>query len=131
MKKPQKLTSLEWEIMHVIWKFNEFPVTVRQVLEKAYPKGEKAYTTVQTIMNHLTEKGFVARQKIGPVNVYRPRISAREIRNKEADRFVERVFDGSFFSLANFLLSSDQLSEEELDKLKTLLNQKKGGQSSD
>ena len=131
MTRPQKLTPLEWEIMNIIWKFSEFPVTVRQVLERAYPKGEKAYTTVQTIMNHLTEKKFLRRQKIGPINVYRPQISAREIRNKEANRFVERVFDGSFFSLANFLLSSDQLTDEELQELKAMLNQKNGGKGSD
>ncbi len=124
MKKPNNLTPLEWEIMNTIWQFDQFPVTVRQVLEKAYPKGEKAYTTVQTIMNHLVKKGFLTRQKIGPVNVYRPKISVKELQNSETQRFVQKVFNGSFFSLANFLLSSDRLSPDELARLKEMINNK-------
>ncbi len=124
MKKPNNLTPLEWDLMNTIWKFDQFPVTVRQVLEKAYPKGEKAYTTVQTIMNHLVEKGFLARQKIGPVNVYHPTISIKELQNSETQRFVQKVFNGSFFSLANFLLSSDRLTPNELAKLKEMINKK-------
>lgn len=124
MKKPNNLTPLEWELMNVIWKFEQFPVTVRQVLEKAYPEGEKAYTTVQTIMNHLVEKEFLARKKIGPVNVYSPRISAEELQSNETQRFVQKVFGGSFFSLANFLLSSDRLTQDELARLKAMLNEK-------
>ncbi len=123
MKRPRNLTPLEWEIMNTVWTFDEFPVTVRQVLERAYPNGEKAYTTVQTIMNHLTEKRFLTRQKYGPVNVYRPNVSAGELQKSETRHFVEKVFGGSFFKLANFLVSSGNLSEEEIRTLKKMLEQ--------
>ena len=131
MKKPKHLTALEWEIMNVIWQSDRFPITVRQVLERAYPKGEKAYTTVQTIMNNLTEKGLLKREKIGPVNVYNPAISADTAQRKETFRFVEKVFNGSFFSLANFLLSSGRLSREELEQLKNMLEQSNGEKQND
>ncbi len=127
MKRPKYLTALEWEIMNTVWKFDRFPVTVRQVLERAYPDGEKAYTTVQTIMNNLTEKGLLAREKIGPVNVYKPILSAGTAQKRETDRFVDKVFNGSFFSLANFLLSSGKLSPDELDQLKNILEKNKKG----
>ena len=131
MKKPKHLTALEWEIMNVIWQSDRFPVTVRQVLERAYPNGEKAYTTVQTIMTNLTEKGLLKREKIGPVNVYNPAISADTAQKKETFRFVEKVFNGSFFSLANFLLSSGRLSREELEQLKNMLEQSNGEKQND
>lgn len=124
MIKPKKITPLEWDIMNIIWKFKSYPITVRQVLERAYPNGEKAYTTVQTIMNHLAEKEFLLRKKIGPVNVYSPNISAAKLQKKETHRLVDKVFDGSFFSLANYLVSSGQLTTEELGKLQDMLNQK-------
>ncbi len=131
MKRPEHLTPLEWEIMNVVWTFERFPITVRQVLERAYPKGEKAYTTVQTIMNNLTEKDLLLREKIGPVNVYKPRISADVAQKKETFRFVDKVFNGSFFGLANFLLSSGKLSREELEQLKKMLEQNNGEKQND
>ena len=39
------------------------PATVRNVLERAYPNGEKAYTTVQTVMNTLQKKKLLRRKK--------------------------------------------------------------------
>ncbi len=131
MKRPKDLTPLEWEIMNTVLEFEQFPVTVRQILEQAYPKGQKAYTTVQTIMNHLTDKGFLQRQKIGPVNVYRPKVSAEKLRKNEMSRFVEKVFGGSFFSLANFLVHSNQLTPKELAELQNMLDKKSKGQNND
>jgi len=49
------LSPAEWEIMEVIWE-GEKSTTVREVVDSAYPSGEKAYTTVQTLMNILSEK---------------------------------------------------------------------------
>lgn len=128
MNSPKNLTPLEWELMNTVWKFKDHPITVRQVLERAYPNGEKAYTTVQTIMNHLTEKGFLLRKKIGPVNVYSPNVSAVKTKKNEMHRFVDKVFDGSFFNLANYLVSSGRLSPDELAKLNDMLDQKQKGE---
>ena len=50
MSKTPRLTPAEWEIMTAVWRLDG-PVSVRDVLESAYPNGEKAYTTVQTVMN--------------------------------------------------------------------------------
>ena len=60
----KKLTAVEWEVMEAVWALGGSP-SVRQVLEYAYPGGEKAYTTVQTIMNTLERKGFLKRRKTG------------------------------------------------------------------
>ena len=39
-----ELSNAEWEIMQVIWERNE-PATVYQVVDAAYPNGEKVNTT--------------------------------------------------------------------------------------
>ena len=58
MHNPYKLTPVEWEIMEAIWEIGGSP-TVRDVLEHAYPQGEKAYTTIQTIMLKLYQVAIV------------------------------------------------------------------------
>ena len=120
MAKKRRLAEVEWEVMDGVWKFNR-QVTVRDVLNYVYPNGEKAYTTVQTIMNILTEKGVLDREKIGPVNVYRPTLSREDVAQVETRTLVSRMFKGSFGALAMYLVDSGELSQKELDELHALI----------
>ncbi len=122
--KGRKLSDLEWEVLKHIWQLKNFPVTVRQVVDHAYPHGEKAYTTVQTVMNNLVQKGFLEIKKLGKVNLYSPKEEFKNLKQKEISNFVKKVFNGSFFSLASFLVNSGQLTKEEINTLKNLLEQK-------
>ena len=123
MKTPKNISKLEWEIMQIIWNMAGEP-SVRQVLDKAYRNGEKAYTTVQTVMNNLESKGFLKKEKIGMVNFYKPLFKQDQMINKETVGFVNKVFGGSFMSLANFLLDSDNLSKEEIEDLHRLIEER-------
>lgn len=121
MKKKYNLSALEWEIMEVIWRIGGTP-SVRQVLEAAYPNGEKAYTTVQTVMNNLENKGFLRKEKIGLVNFYHPLKKKEELISKETGNFVRKVFNGSFQALANYIIASDSLNDEEIADLKKIID---------
>ena len=123
MPKTQKLTPAEWEIMTAVWDVGG-PVTVRDVLERAYPNGEKAYTTVQTVMNTLQKKKLLRRKKTGLVNFYTPTRSKEEATRSEMASLVERVFGGSIPALANSLLSLDDLSLEEIERIRRLIDEK-------
>jgi predicted transcriptional regulator len=118
-----KLTPAEWEIMEAIWRLGGTP-TVREVLEHAFPDGEKAYTTVQTIMNTLEKKKLLKRRKTGLVNFYRPTRSRDEIIKVEMSSLLRRAFNGSIPALADSLLSLDDLNVEEIRKIKQLLDEK-------
>ena len=118
-----RLSELEWEVMDVIWKLGGKP-SVRDVLSRAYPNGEKAYTTVQTVMNNLERKGYLFKEKENLVNHYYPAKKRPDTIQRETVRFVSRVFGGSFHALANFLIDSDSLSDEEIIELRKLLEEK-------
>jgi predicted transcriptional regulator len=123
MSEPSKLTPAEWEIMEAVWDLNS-PATVRDVLEHAYPNGEKAYTTVQTVMNTLEKKQLLGRKKTGLVYFYSPTRSRDEVVKSEMSSLIARVFGGSIPALANSLLSLDELSLEEIAKIKELIDRK-------
>jgi predicted transcriptional regulator len=124
MSDAQKhLSPLEWEIMNVVWQLGAAP-SVRDVIETRYPNGEKAYTTVQTVMNNLVQKGYLKREKIGLVNFYKPIKKRGALVEKATHKFVERIFGGSFQALANHLIDSDALTKEEIDELKKLIEAK-------
>jgi predicted transcriptional regulator len=123
MGDKRELTPVEWEIMDAVWNAGE-PVTVRDVLEGAYPDGEKAYTTVQTIMNTLERKKLLRRKKVGLVNFYSARRTRESVVRAETSTLLSRAFKGSVPALASTLLSLDRLSPDELNKLKELIKEK-------
>ena len=123
MSKTPKLTPAEWEIMTVVWRLDG-PVSVRDVLEGAYPNGEKAYTTVQTVMNTLEKKKLLRHKKTGLVNFYTPTKSKEDVSRSEMASLVTRVFGGSIPALANSLLSLDDLSLEEIERIRALIDEK-------
>ena len=127
MAAKKRLAEAEWEVMDGVWHLDR-QVTVRDVVDYLYPNGEKAYTTVQTIMNILFEKGVLNRQKIGPVNVYKSALSRGDVAQDETRTLVSRMFEGSFGALATYLVDSGELSQKELDELRALIEaREKGG----
>lgn len=122
-KTKKRLSPLEWEVMNTIWALRKNP-SVREVLEKAYPSGEKAYTTVQTVMNNLEVKGFLEKNKIGLVNFYKPLRKRNELLKKETANFVDKTFGGSFQRLASYLIDSGTLSAEEIADLKRVIRER-------
>ncbi|MFQ5823311.1 MAG: BlaI/MecI/CopY family transcriptional regulator [bacterium] len=125
MQKHKRLAEAEWEIMNGVWQFNK-SVTVREIHQHLYPEKEKAYTTVQTIMNILVDKGFLRKEKIGMVNFYFPTISKEYFAKQETRTLVSRIFQGSFGALVNYLVDSGELSQDELNRLKDLIQSKEG-----
>jgi BlaI family penicillinase repressor len=115
-----KLTPAEWEIMQAVWDLGG-SVSVRDVLEHLYPGGEKAYTTVQTVMNTLEKKKLLSRRKTGLVNFYAPTRSRDETTRSEMTTLVSRVFGGSVPALANTLMSLDDVDLDDLAEIKRLL----------
>jgi len=132
MSSKPKLTPVEWEIMQAVWDLDG-TASVREVLEHLYPGGEKAYTTVQTVLNTLEKKGLLTRRKTGLVNFYSPVRSREETTRTEISSLVTRMFGGSIPALANSLMSLDDLGQEEIDQIRALLARKEqelnGGES--
>ena len=123
MAEQNKLTPVEWEVMEGIWGLKK-QVSVRDVVEHAYSNGEKAYTTIQTVMNTLEKKGFLKREKIGLVNFYKPIQSRDKMAQAELSQLISRVFHGSVPALANFLMDSEGISIQEIQAIKDVLDQK-------
>jgi len=123
MSNHAKLTPVEWEIMESVWALGP-RTTARDVLNHAFPNGEKAYTTVQTIMNTLHKKGMLKCEKIGMVNFYSPTKSRKSMVTTELAAFVSQIFHGSVPELASFVIDSHNLGLKEIQTIKQLLEKK-------
>ena len=65
--------ELQTQIMAVLWRSGEG--TVEQVRTGLPPRYRGAYTTVQTVLNRLADRGMLKREKQGKGFVYRPQLS--------------------------------------------------------
>lgn len=88
-----ELPPLELECMKVLWRLGE--ASVRDIREELAAVRPLAYTTVETIMDRLTRKGIVARQKIGKAHRYTPRYTKEAARVQAVEAVVEHFFSGS------------------------------------
>ena len=64
--------DLQNEIMALIWRLGE--ATVEDVRSNQPAHKQAAYTTVQTVMTRLFERGLLARERRGQAFVYSPKI---------------------------------------------------------
>ncbi len=120
--KRTTFSEQEWEIMSVLWKMKQ--ATVKDVWQALYPNAEKAYTTVQTVMERLVKKRALEKEKIGLVNFYRPAISRQAAAEQVTKSLAKRLFGGSFGNLAAFLIQNENLTAEELELIREMLRKK-------
>lgn len=65
--------ELQLQVMAALWRLDE--ATVEQVRHALPARYRSAYTTVQTVLNRLVERGLLSRQKVSNAFVYRARLS--------------------------------------------------------
>jgi predicted transcriptional regulator len=119
-----KLTPFELEIMDVVWKLGE--PSVREVQEALSETKRPAYTTVQTILLRLEQKGAVRRtRKIGNAFLFQATITRKSAHRRILDE-VLALFGGSAQPVVAHLLESGKLTLEDLKALEEA-EAKKGG----
>ena len=110
--------SLQADVMRAMWRLDEATVDdVRATL----PRSRRvAYTTIQTVMNRLFDRGLLNRKRRGKAFVYRARYPESEL---VARAMRERLKGASADARTPALLSLiEGLKGEELDELATYAN---------
>lgn len=92
--------------------------TVEDVRKSLPPRRRSAYTTVQTVLNRLAERGLLRRQRVGKVIYYSPRISEAEYVSRSLSRTLAGASgDARRAALANLV---GDLKPDELDDIRRL-----------
>ena len=92
--------------------------TVEQVRSALPARYRGAYTTIQTVLNRLTERGLLAKQRDGLAYVYRPKLTETEY----LSRTIETTLSGTSTEVRQAVLASlvGGLDGEELAALREL-----------
>jgi predicted transcriptional regulator len=106
--------------MEVLWDREQ--ATVAEVTA-ALPPPPIAYNSVLTTMRILERKGYVAHEEAGRAFVYRPLLGREEAAGHEVGHVLSKFFDNSAGSLALRLIETERPSDDELQRLKALIEQ--------
>ena len=118
MNEQSNPTSGELELLSVLWEHGALSLSeVHDRLGR-----DLGYTTVQTRLNRLVEKGWAEKSKAGkqPTH-YAALVEPDAVRERQLHHFVDRVAQGSVVPLVAHLVQGTSLTRDELSELKKLI----------
>ena len=120
MEKQLSISESEWRVMKIIW--NDCPQTLPEILDRLKETGWSK-TTIQTYLARLVKKGALSTKRQGKGYLYYPAVSESDCQLAESRSFLSRVYDGSLSRMVMGFVKIGELSQEELNELKSLIDQ--------
>lgn len=115
----KELTKAEEQVMQILWRIEKgFVKEIREYFSSPKP----AYNTVSTIVRILEKKGFVKHTAYGKSHQYYPVVSKNEYSRVHLRGFVQNYFSNSFKKLVSFFSKEQDLSVEELEEMRRLID---------
>ncbi len=116
-------TPAELEVLKILWD-REGPSSVRDVLEVVNLQADppRAYTSVMSLLNVMTDKGLLRRSPQGRAFLYEPVLPREQTLRSLLGETLERVYSGSASLLVAHLLDQSHPSADELDQIRSLLD---------
>jgi BlaI family penicillinase repressor len=126
MKRPKdfKPTRLELELLHALWTLGSG--SIREIQEALPAATRPEYTTVQTIVYRLEEKGAVRRtKKIGNAHIFEPLVSKQSAFATLIEDFIGTL-GGSAEPLVAHLVETGKISSAELKEMEKVIQERRG-----
>ena len=117
-------TERELDVMDVLWEAGT--ATVAEVRERL--ADDLAYTTVLTVLRTLEEKGYVGHEEEGRAHRYFPRVERQAAGRSALSRMLRKLFKDSPEMLLTHLVSDRRVSDEELRRMRRLLDERLEGE---
>ncbi len=118
-----QLGDLQLKIMKVLWERSE--ATVAEVHETLARELDLAYTTIATMLRKMEGRGLVKHRVEERKFIYRPQVKEDEVASKMSAHFIEGLFEGSLADMMSHLLSTQEISREELERLEKMIAERK------
>ena len=117
-----QISEAEFEVMKIVWK--SAPINTNEITERLLKTTSWSAKTIQTLIKRLVTKGALTYEKQGRVFVYTPLVEENEYISQQSNSFIKRFYDGDISAMLSAYLENNQLSETELNHLRSLLSKK-------
>lgn len=113
------LYESELKVLEVLWA--EGDMTAKALAIKLNQSINWSKTTTYTILSKLVNKGLI--QRIGPNFTCHVILTKEEARKQEVDLLTKKLFDGSSDLLTASLLGGKQLTSDQIEKLRDMVQE--------
>src|SRR4051812_14912421 len=114
-----QLSRRETQIMDVVFQLGE--ATAAEILE--HLPDPPSYSSVRALLTILEDKGHLTHRRDGTRYVYAPTMANEKARRSALDHMLKTFFSGSAPQVVAALLSTNDLSPEDLEELARLIEQ--------
>jgi BlaI family transcriptional regulator, penicillinase repressor len=122
MPSPEgSLTSVQHEIMEVVWENAAQGATVAEIWQAIAPRRRVGRTTILNLVDRLEKRGWLVRRDRQKPCHYLAALGREETAALLARGFVDDFFAGSAGNLVMSLLGSERLKPAEIEGLRRML----------
>lgn len=114
-----QLSKGEEQLMQIIWKHE--PAFMKDLIQ-AYPDPKPAPTTVATLLKRMQDKNFVDYKQYGRSRQYFALVKKKDYFSRQVNGLIKNFFNDSASQFASFFTREANLSKEELEDLKSLID---------
>lgn len=122
-KNIPSISDSELEVMKLIWYKN--PITSDEIINSLSEKMSWNPQTIKTFITRLVKKKAISYNRVGRNYLYYPIVTQKEYVKVENKSFLKKIYDGAVDRLVYNFIEQEDLSEEDIDKLQKMLENKK------
>lgn len=114
------LSKSEEQLMNYLWKLKK--AFMKDLLTE-FPEPKPATTTVATLLKRMKDKGFLDYKLFGNSREYYPLVRKSEYFSQHLKGLIKDFFNDSSTQFASFFTNETDLSTEELEDLKKMIDE--------
>lgn len=118
--KLRAMSPAETGILRLVWQLDT--ATVQQIQEALPAHRKVTYKTVQTLLRHLEDKGYLTHKVEGKAHVFCPAVKREAVVKRTVLDFLDRLFGGDPRPLMQFLVREGHINAQDIEELKRLID---------
>lgn len=119
MAKRPNMSKAEMEVARIVWQLKS--ASARQVHEGLDRKID--FSTVQTYLTRLEEKGYIRSKKAGRAKIFSARANPTTVIRDKVRELVDILFDGDAVPMMRHLIEDAEMSEDDVKSLREMLDE--------
>lgn len=119
MANQRALSKAEMVVARALWKIG--PATVRQIYNTVSETETMDFSTVQTYLRRIEDKGYARSRLDGRLRVFSTRTRPLTVIRDTVNELVDRLFDGESLPLVQHLIEERGIDEAGLAELRKLI----------
>ena len=121
-RKIPLISNSEWWILRELWKSS--PLEAKEIIDRVGQPHEWSPRTVKSLIHRLVKKGALTFEVTGKAYEYSPAVNEQECLEAERQELQQKTSKKSSLRLIASFIEEAELSADDLDTLKKLIEKK-------